>query len=80
MWNYGTRYSFPTTKNAWSHYVHPSKYHSATAICGSNSVRSTPTLAPGGRRHEVQREPEHRDVLADILTWIQLACFRMCSA
>lgn len=38
-WNYGTSYSFPTTKNVWSHYVHPSKYHSATAIGGSNNVK-----------------------------------------
>jgi hypothetical protein len=38
-WNYGTSYSFPTTKNVWSHYVHPSLYHSATAICGSNNVK-----------------------------------------
>jgi len=38
-WNYGTSYSFPSTTNVWSHYVHPSKYHSATAIGGSNNVK-----------------------------------------
>ncbi len=38
-WNYGTSYSFPTTQNVWSHYVHPSLYHSATAICGSNNIK-----------------------------------------
>ncbi len=36
-WNYGSSYSFPSTKNAWSHYVHPTKYHSATSICGSEN-------------------------------------------
>jgi lactococcin 972 family bacteriocin len=38
-WNYGTSYSFPVNKNVWSHYVHNSKYHSATAIGGSNNVK-----------------------------------------
>ncbi len=38
-WNYGTSYVFPVNKNIWSHYVHNSKYHSATAIGGSNNVK-----------------------------------------
>lgn len=38
-WNYGTSYSFPSTKKVWSHYVHPSQYHSATAVAGSNNVK-----------------------------------------
>jgi len=38
-WNYGTSYQFPSTKKVWSHYVHPTKYHSGTAICGSNNVK-----------------------------------------
>lgn len=38
-WNYGTSYSFPFTKNVWSHYVHNTKYHSATAICAANNVK-----------------------------------------
>lgn len=38
-WNYGTSYSFPSTKNVWSHYVHNTKYHSATAIGGTNNVK-----------------------------------------
>lgn len=38
-WNYGTSYSFPTTQNVWSHYIHPTLYHSGTAICGSSNVK-----------------------------------------
>ncbi len=34
-WNYGTSYQFPAGKGVWSHYVHNGKYHSATAIIGS---------------------------------------------
>ena len=38
-WNYGTSYVFPAGKNVWSHYVHNTLYHSATAICSSNNVK-----------------------------------------
>lgn len=38
-WNYGTEYQFPTGKHVWSHYVHPSLYHSATAICASQNKK-----------------------------------------
>lgn len=34
-WNYGTSYQPPWYKNVWSNYVHPSLYHSSTAIGGS---------------------------------------------
>jgi hypothetical protein len=36
-WNYGTAYQFPTGKHVWSHYVHPTNTHSATAICASQN-------------------------------------------
>lgn len=32
-WNYGTEI-IGAQKHVWSHYVHPTKYHSATAILG----------------------------------------------
>jgi lactococcin 972 family bacteriocin len=38
-WNYGTSYGFPSTTHVWSNYVHPTRYHSSTAICGSNNVK-----------------------------------------
>jgi hypothetical protein len=38
-WNYGTAFQPPWFKNVWSHYVHPSAYHSATAIGGPNNVK-----------------------------------------
>lgn len=38
-WNYETSYSFPTSKNVWSHYVNPSHQHSATAIGGPHNVK-----------------------------------------
>lgn len=34
-WNYGSN----CCKNVWSHYVHPTLYHSGTAICGSQNVK-----------------------------------------
>jgi lactococcin 972 family bacteriocin len=39
QWSYGTSFQFPWFKNVWSHYVHPSKYHSGTAIGGPNNVK-----------------------------------------
>jgi hypothetical protein len=38
-WNYGTGSGCGAYKCAWSHYVHPSLYHSATSICGSANVK-----------------------------------------
>ena len=38
-WNYDTANCGWNCKHAWSHYVHNSKYHSATTICGSNNVK-----------------------------------------
>ena len=38
-WNYGSSFAFPIGKNVWSHYVHPSYYHSATAIIGPHNVK-----------------------------------------
>ena len=38
-WNYGSEYQFSATKHVWSHYVHPSLYHSGTAICGSHNPK-----------------------------------------
>lgn len=38
-WNYGTAFQAPWFKNVWSHYVHPTNYHSATAIGGPNNVK-----------------------------------------
>jgi lactococcin 972 family bacteriocin len=38
-WNYGDEYSFPTNQHVWSHYVHNTLYHSATAICASNNPK-----------------------------------------
>lgn len=40
-WVHGTSYTFPTTKNVWSNYVHSTKNHSSTAICGSHIVKAT---------------------------------------
>jgi hypothetical protein len=37
-WNYGSDWSF-FTKHVWSHYVHNSLYHSATAIIGSQNLK-----------------------------------------
>jgi hypothetical protein len=38
-WNYGTGSGCSIYKCAWSHYVHPSLYHSATSICASANVK-----------------------------------------
>jgi len=38
-WNYGTDTNWLIGKHSWSHYVHPSIYHSGTAICASNNVK-----------------------------------------
>lgn len=38
-WNYGTSYNFPVGKHVWSHYVHNTKYHSATAVCASQNQK-----------------------------------------
>lgn len=36
-WNYGSELTFPAGKHVWSHYVHPTLYHSGTAICSSQN-------------------------------------------
>jgi hypothetical protein len=38
-WNYGASYEFPLGKHSWSHYVHPTNKHSATAICASSNIK-----------------------------------------
>ncbi len=38
-WNYGTENCGVNCKHVWSHYVHNSLYHSATAICASQNVK-----------------------------------------
>jgi hypothetical protein len=38
-WSYGSGLSNPWTQHVWSHYVHPTLYHSATAICGSDNPK-----------------------------------------
>src|SRR5258706_5787395 len=38
-WNYGTENCGFNCKHVWSHYVHNSLYHSATAICASQNVK-----------------------------------------
>lgn len=38
-WNYGTSTNWLVGKNVWSHYVHPTYYHSGTAIGGPNNVK-----------------------------------------
>jgi lactococcin 972 family bacteriocin len=45
-WNYGSSVDSSGTKHCWSHYVHPTKTHSATAIMGSQNhkVRKTPKI------------------------------------
>lgn len=45
-WNYGTSIDNNGTKHCWSHYIHPTKTHSATAIMGAQNVkvRKTPKL------------------------------------
>lgn len=40
-WNYGWSVDSTGTKHCWSHYVHPTKTHSATAILGSQSDKET---------------------------------------
>lgn len=37
-WNYGTSVT-GDQKYVWSNYVHPTKYHSSTAIIGSKNVK-----------------------------------------
>lgn len=37
-WNYGTSVT-GNQKHVWSHYVHPDKYHSATAILGDQNSK-----------------------------------------
>src|SRR5665811_1667274 len=39
-WSYGSDYVFPASQNVYSDYVHPTKYHSATAICGSAYMKT----------------------------------------
>jgi len=39
-WNYGSSYSFPFSMKCWSNYFHPTDFHSATAIIGSNNQTS----------------------------------------
>jgi lactococcin 972 family bacteriocin len=45
-WNYGSSVDSSGTKHCWSHYDHPTKTHSATAIMGSQNVkvRKTPKI------------------------------------
>ena len=45
-WNYGTENCGVNCKHDWSYYVHNSLYHSATAICGTDTkkVFANPTL------------------------------------
>ncbi len=38
-WNYGTKWEPPWFKKSWSHYVHPTARHSATAICGPHYTK-----------------------------------------
>jgi len=38
-WNYGSE-TVSGQKHGWSHYVHPSRYHSATAIVGSSNPKA----------------------------------------
>lgn len=38
-WNYGTENCGLNCKHVWSHYVHNSLYHSATAICSSQNQK-----------------------------------------
>jgi len=37
-WNYGTSVT-GSSKYVWSNYVHPTKYHSSTAIIGPQNVK-----------------------------------------
>ena len=45
-WNYGTESEAIWGKHVWSHYVHNSLRHSATAMCASQNVKifADPTL------------------------------------
>lgn len=38
-WNYGHELEGLWGKHVWSNYVHPSYYHSSTAICASKNVK-----------------------------------------
>jgi hypothetical protein len=38
-WNYGTEQEALWGKHVWSHYVHNTLRHSATAICASQNVK-----------------------------------------
>jgi hypothetical protein len=36
-WNYGVSVDWTGTKHCWSHYVHPTRVHSATTVIGSQN-------------------------------------------
>jgi hypothetical protein len=38
-WNYGTAYTTSGGKHCYSHYIHPTHQHTATAIIGADTKR-----------------------------------------